>query len=961
MPPRHLGLWFDRADRYRDAPWGWGLLLGREHELRRIEALLMRVREGCGAVVVLEGPAGIGKTALLGEAARRADSYGFSVLRAAGADLEREYPFGVVRHLFARVVARGRRSGDPFEDAARLAALPLGLSAGPIDRIESSAEAASAAMHGLYWLTSNLAEPAPLLLAVDDAHWADAMSQRFVLYLARRVEDLPVLLLVAARPPPEHGDNELLARLGTLEGVVRLRPEPLSESDVRELIAERDLRDADQRFVEACYDASGGNPFLLAELLTALVAEGATGSEEDARHVVGFAPEAIGRWVLARLEALGEDAKRLATASAVLGPGAPLADAALLAGLEPSDAAAAADALIGAHILAAGQGYEFAHPLVHAAVHEGLGRATRAEAHARAARLAAERGAPLPQVAAHLLTSDPGHDGWVVEVLRAAAREAIDSGAPASAASYPERALQEPRLPAARCELLLELAEAQLQAGLRGATERMREALELSTDSRRRAEICLALCRALFPTGDWPAARETLRCGLAEVSGENDDLALELRAWYMMLGRGGPPSVEAGRLGELLEGKRPAGSRIERLLLVQLAYEAARSCARDHEEVARLAHRALAGGVLRTDITTDLGPYSAACYALLFAGEPDAMIAELNRAIELSQRHGSLVAFGQLSRLRGTAHYYSGALLDALADLESARSTYGEGHERWLHVTLGLLALCLLERNDLAAATRMLELPGGSSFISYLYALGRVRAAQGKLREALDTLLECGHSVRVMNATNPAANLPWRSEAALLAARLGEQGRAVELVAEDLSRARAFGAPHALGVALRAAGLIEGANRGLEQLAEAVRVLDGSAFNLELARTLVEQGAALRRAGHRRDAREPLRRGLDLATRCGALALAARAREELRAAGARPRRERLTGVEALTASELRVARLAAQGLTNRQIAQALFVSMKTVSAHLGHVYSKLDVADRAELAAALPVAPTQLA
>ena len=190
---------------------------------------------------------------------------------------------------------------------------------------------------------------------------------------------------------------------------------------------------------------------------------------------------------------------------------------------------------------------------------------------------------------------------------------------------------------------------------------------------------------------------------------------------------------------------------------------------------------------------------------------------------------------------------------------------------------------------------------------------------------------------------------------------MGAEDRAEELVAEDVGLARAVGAPHALGIALRAAGLIAGGNRGLERLAEAATVLERSGVDLELARTLTDQGAALRRAGRRRDARAPLRRALDLAMRCGAIALARRAREELVAAGAKPRRERISGVAALTASELRVAQMAAQGLTNRQIAQALFITMRTVSAHLGHVYSKLDISDRAQLPAVLSVERTETA
>jgi DNA-binding CsgD family transcriptional regulator len=168
-----------------------------------------------------------------------------------------------------------------------------------------------------------------------------------------------------------------------------------------------------------------------------------------------------------------------------------------------------------------------------------------------------------------------------------------------------------------------------------------------------------------------------------------------------------------------------------------------------------------------------------------------------------------------------------------------------------------------------------------------------------------------------------------------------------------LRRARAFGAPRTLGIALRTAGLVEGGDPGLERLAEAVTVLNRSEAVLELARALIDYGSALRRFGRRRDAREPLRRGLDAASRCGAVVLAQRAREELLAAGARPRRERISGAAALTASELRVARLAAEGLTKRQIAQALFVSMSTVSTHLGHVYAKLDINDRRQLASAL--------
>jgi DNA-binding CsgD family transcriptional regulator len=932
------------------------LLLGREHELIQIRERMAQVRAGCGAITLLEGQAGIGKTALLAEAAAHATRSGFSVLRAAGSQLEQEYAFGIVRQLFSPVLAPGRDHWDLLEGAAALAAVPLGLVAG--DRAEGSGDV-SAAMHGLYWLTANLADGRPLLIVVDDAHWADAMSLRFVLYLAQRLADLPVLVFVAARPAAEQGDERMLARLGALAEVVCLRPAPLTEPEVGMLIVQRGLRDANERFVAACFQASGGNPFLLGQLLVDLLVEGARGSADDAARVADYASQGIVRWVRVRLGALGEDAERLAFAFAVLGANAPLADAALLAGIERTDAADAADALIGAQILAAERRYEFVHPLVRSAVYDGSGPASRAEAHALAARLAAERGAPLPRVAGHLLASEPGLDGWVVGVLRAAARAANASGAPRSAASYLERALAEKEAAAVRSELLFELGEAQAQAGLASATERIREALALSADPRRRAEICLALGRVLFSAGSHAAARDAFERGLSERPSEDDDLSLELRGWYVALAAGRSPAIEAGRLRALLSDDAPGRTRTERFLLALFAYGAGRSGERPHDAVAKLAHRALADGTLLHDSGSDTGPHSAACYALLYAGELDAAVAELDRAIEVSQRRGSPVAFGWFSRARGNVRFLAGDLPEALADLNSASDTYSEGYEQGLPGTVAFLALCLLERDDLAGATSALVLPGDQqrwraqpSFISYLHAVGHLAAARGQLREGLDALLECGRLAEALHYPNPAAS-PWRSDAALLAARLGERDRAVQLVAEDLKLARAFGAPQALGIALRAAGLIEGGNRGLEQLTQAVAVLERSPFKLELARTLAERGRALRRAGRRSDAREALLRGLDLAHHCGARRIAAAARAELIAAGAKPRRDAVTGRDALTAGELRVARRAAEGLTNREIAQSLFITTNTAKAHLNRVYRKLDVTHRGQLADAL--------
>ena len=935
------------------------MLLGRERELAQIRGLLEGVGSRAAAVGVLEGPAGIGKTVLLTEAARAAGE-GFCVLRGAGTALEREYAFGVVRQLFSPVVARGD-SAELLQGAAGLASAPLGFAAVGAGGTRGWGDPGSAAMHGLFWLVANLAERDPVLIAVDDAHWADAMSLRFLLYLARRLEDVAAVLLVASRPAGEQADGGPLAQIGGLPGAIVLRPAPLPEPDVACMIANRGIQGVAPEFVGACHRATGGNPFLLGELLAAFTEGGVRGTAADVGRVEAVAPESIARWVLSRLVGLGDDARRLASACAVLGSASALSDAAALAELEPDAAATAADALIAANILTAGRPYEFVHPLVRAAIYDGLSPARRAEAHRRAARLTADRGAPLARVAAHLLSSDPGRDQWAAGVLRAAAQEATATGAPASAASFLERAVQEAPPRALRAELLVELAEAQLKAGLPGAAQHMREALDLQDEPRGRAELCLALGRGLFSMGDAAAAREVFRRGLGELGDDEDDLSLELRAWYVTLSpQDAQARADAGaQLSALVHGVAPGQTRTERFLLAHLAYRSAASGELRCDAVAGLALRALADGALLQESGADLVPFTGACNSLIIAGEQDAAIAELDRAIDLSRRRGSPVGFGWFSVSRGYAYLRKGNVLEAIADLEGAEA---DKHEYTLGIQVlnTLLARCLMERGEVARAAEVLAVPGEigqwvaqPGYIGYLVMLGTVTAAQGKTREALDMLLGCEQRVKEMNAQNPAATGLWRSDAALLAAQLGERDLAGQLIADELRLTRAFGAAFAIGAALRAAGVIEGGDSGLDSLAQSVVVLDGSGYELELARSLTEQGAALRRMGHTRDAVQALRRGLDLASRCGALVLAERAREELIVAGARPRRERIRGVDSLTASELRVARMAETGMTNRQIAEALFVTIRTVTTHLGHVYQKLEVSGREQLGAAI--------
>jgi len=263
----------------------------------------------------------------------------------------------------------------------------------------------------------------------------------------------------------------------------------------------------------------------------------------------------------------------------------------------------------------------------------------------------------------------------------------------------------------------------------------------------------------------------------------------------------------------------------------------------------------------------------------------------------------------------------------------------------------------LVERGEAeAAAAELLGadldekiLPGPTN--NFLFeARALVELARGRAREALDDLLEFGRRDEGWGVANPIASR-WRSRAALAHLALGERDEARDLAAEDLELARRWGTSRGVGMALRASALVEAAP--VDRLREAVDVLAGSPARLEHARALVDLGAAMRRDNRRAEARGALEEGRDLAERCGAAALADVARTELLAAGGRSSDPYGEGLAQLTVSERRVAELAAEGRSNPEIAQALFVTRKTVETHLGHVYRKLDIAGRRELPLAL--------
>ena len=351
-------------------------LLERDNELGAVQRALDGVQDGEGRLLLIEGPAGIGKSRLLAEVRRRADR-NTTVLAARAGELEGSFPFGVVRQLFEGVVA------DP-EQAERVlggaAASSRAVLAAPDLDGQTLGSTSFAVLHGLYWLALNLAEERPLVLAIDDLHWVDRPSLRFLAYLVRRLEGAPVLVAATLRTAEPGMDPALLAEMAQDPMTVPLRPRPLSGDAVAELSADVLGAGATAGFLDACRRATGGNPLLLRQLLAALAADGVTPTDDQVETVREIAPRAVSRTVLSRLARGSADAFAVARAVAVLGESAGLQAVAALAELDETQAAEATGELVRAELLRPEPPLGFVHPLLRDAVYQDLppGRARSA-------------------------------------------------------------------------------------------------------------------------------------------------------------------------------------------------------------------------------------------------------------------------------------------------------------------------------------------------------------------------------------------------------------------------------------------------------------------------------------------------------------------------------------------------------------------------------------------------------
>jgi DNA-binding CsgD family transcriptional regulator len=949
-------------------------LLEREVELDDLQTALQDARRGVGRLVVVEGAAGIGKTRLLESARETAERTGMRALSARGTELERDFPFALIGQLFGPVLHRasGPERDELLDGAARLAGPIVGI--GSEKREDDAAgylpDSSFAVLNALYWLTSNLSDWGPLLVAVDDAHWSDQATLRFLLFLLPRLEDLPVALALSARAGEVGAESELLGRLSADPVARVLRPAALGGASVAELVRAELATGVQDAFCASCHEVSGGNPFMLHELLLELRAEGCKGTEAEAARVRELAPATIRRAVLARLARLREGSRALARAVAVLGDDAEPPVAAALAGLDPDTSAAAADALAAAGVLEAGRPLRFAHPLLRRAVYADLPGAEKVSSHRRAAGLLEARGAGPERIAVHLLATDPDGDPRVVETLGAAARRALEHGAPEAAVAYVRRALVEPPQPAARPDLLRTLMTASLFSMDQEALEDLQTDLpgELTAEPQTLMAAASELSPLLFASGRTKEGLSLLESATAAaIAGEDYDLVMRFQAQIVLWGQLSP-AREAARW-DRFEDRIAPDTPGERLWLAMKAYSgifASESALR----VAELARGAVEGGAI-------------------FREQDDPMISGpliwmLIRADELGAAERAIEQYSHEAEARGTAPIANTASMRAelayargeIARAEPyARAAVEVARQRGfltpLPIWLALLIDVLIERGALDAAEQELEasgmggdVPDNFWFSPLLHSRGCLRLAEGRTGVGLEDLLEVGSRAERNGVKNPV--IPTAAVAAIALAEAGEREGARAVAESYRQGAETWGTSRVKGIALHCQGVVEGGERGIELLREAVATLQRSHAPLEQARALTDLGAALRRANQRAEAREPLREALDMTRRDGALAIARRAHEELEATGEKLRPLLAGGVESLTPSERRVAGMAAEGKTNRAIAQELFLTVKTIEAHLSSAYRKLDIGSRSELSGAFsaesrgPAAPSRL-
>ncbi|MFI1481956.1 AAA family ATPase [Streptomyces sp. NPDC020747] len=966
----------------------------RREELELVAAEAERARAGAGRLVLLRGATGTGRTALLEAVAEQAEAAGMRVLRARCSPDQTSVPFGAVFQLLAH--------GPGFDSAAGEEPDPPGT---PPHRGRSAR---------LWRLLRGYADDAPLLVAVDDVHLADGSSRRWLVEAVRRIDRLRVLMVVTERsqydidPPADglvHTLSPALVRTRTLA--------PLSADSAAELVRSALGRPAPADWVDDCVRAGAGSPLLLRALLddiggTAPEAVPAALPDSCAALYPGSYAAAVSWW----LDSAGPTTTEVARALAALDDdeeddekdgdgeggrgGYGDADAGLLArmaGADPARVPGWLTAMTGLGLLRPGPGGRprYAHPLLRDAVLSSWSGALRQLAHHRAAEAMLRRGDRAETVAGQLLRSAPVGEAWATGVLVDAADRAVRDDRSDDALAFLRRALDEPMPDARRSVVLTELgsleyATVRSTAGI----PRLAEAMRLPGLPRDRVRAAVALGTALARRGEARAAVDVLRGLEDEHLTGHPDLVRTVHTASALLSDHDP-----GTRREVYRWLRETAERSP-----QLVGTAGQALLVRYESTAGLTSAASAMRRIRALLARPADPLAEG-----FLLGTAAAVAQWADQLDEAER---LVRRGLAGQRPSLLHPMHLALLNVRVDIAAARGAYAEllADPRVLSPVVGRpdpanaqahALIALVETGRTEEATRLadgfdLQNPYESWELNrFLYARGVLRAATGDPAGALGDFLECGRHQSARDVASPVVT-PWRTASAECQLALGRPRQALALAEEELRLATVWNTPRVLGRALRVLGTATGGRRGLELTERAVRVLrrgaggdgapdgtpeaasestsepasgeasdggggtvapGGEPVDTELIPALIAQGRRLTAAGERARAREALREAAERAERLGAVRMRAMAEAALREGGARRAATARTGSGSLTASERRIAELAAQSRTNVEIAELLHLARRTVETHLTSAYRKLGIRRRAELGAAL--------
>jgi len=958
-----------------------------------LDAALADLTTGRGGVVALQAPAGLGKTALLQAVRDRARELGFLVLSARGGVTERDFSFGVVRQLVQPLTARAGpdRSGPAGTVARLLADLMAGSAPWP-------QESPYPVLDALYRLVVNVSAAERTVLLVDDVHWADEPSARFLGFLARRIGSLPVAMVVTSWSDGQVQDESLDQIVEP--GVTRtLEPKRLSSQAAAQLVRHGFGAEASGDFCAVCYALTGGSPLFLTELIRLLAEAGAHPDAAGVTMVRARGPDVLRRHVASRLRRHHQDARGLARAVAVLGDHVPLGLAASACGLSPSSAASAAGRLVCDAVFDQADPPSFIHPSVRETVLTAEPLGWHDDYLDKLDDALAESGTQAVRTAAQLLRAAPAGRPERVAVLLEAAEQAWLLGSPRGAAVFLRRARDEPPPRGLRAEVcrLLGICQAGSLA-IEDADRSLREAVKLAEPGPQRAWCAYALALLRAACGAPGEAVDLLAGAIGElaVTGQGTDRDGQDLAACLAAELAGTARADLSRAQELPGYLRSMLARPDVPAPVVNAHLALAAVfeGRPVHDGALLARRALAGAGLPPQGSA----FWTAIQVLIITDCLDEAEASLRNVLGTSLRTGMLAPLSLAHAYLARVAYLRGDI--ALAEEQVAAGASGavkpsealpvlDATRIELLVQAGQLdrAEALIEQGALAQGRR----PGTAAQLWLLGARTQLRIALGDSAAALADATMCGQLYRQWGA-ELVLDVPWRLQAATACLRMGDAARAAWFADEQLRLARAARAARPLGMALRTAAEI--ADWDITLLAEAVTALERTSASLELVLTLEQWGRALTRAGQQAKGRAVLGRAARLAARCRAWVTAERlgsllagngaasgrldgaagsARgtvpgsgqnsvpastavnaQDSKAVGAGGGKRQLEpaghGADALTPAELRIARLVASGLSNRQIAERLYLSGKTIETHLSHVYRKLDVTSRTQLA-----------